>query len=254
MIDMVFKWLTAVRTVLWEKWVEFKFEWLKITASSLISPLLYMVALGWGLGAGRNVGGQPYINFLVPGIIALTTMNTSFSSVGNSLNVQRLFEHSFDLILASPTPMPAYIIGQMLGGALRGIYSGMLILLLSIPFGATMCITPLFFVIMLLNGMVFAALGVLAAILASSHTDISRFSSFVILPMTFLCNTLFPLDTAPKAVQAVIRILPLTHSSASLRSIAYGEAVNPRSIVLLLAFLTVFMVTANLVLVKRKNF
>ena len=254
MITMVIKWLTAIRTVLWEKWIEFRFEWLKITAASLISPLLYMVALGWGLGAGKNISGQSYINFLVPGIIALTTMNTSFTSVGNTLNIQRLFEHSFDLILASPTPMMAYIIGQMLGGALRGMYSGCLILLLSIPFGAAMCITPLFFIIMLLNGMVFAALGVVAAILASSHTDINRFSSFVILPMTFLCNTLFPLDTSPKAVQAIIRILPLTHSSAALRSIAYGETVRPVNILCLLIFLLLFMVIANLVIERRKSF
>ena len=36
----------VITTVLWEKWVEFKFEWKKITASALVSPLLYMIALG----------------------------------------------------------------------------------------------------------------------------------------------------------------------------------------------------------------
>ena len=82
----------------------------------------------------------------------------------------------------------------MLGGSLRGMYSGALILLLSIPFGATMRITPLFLLVMLLNGMTFAALGVLAAIIARTHGDIARFSTFAILPMTFLCNTFFPLE------------------------------------------------------------
>ena len=176
----------GIVTVLWEKWVEFKYEWFKITTSALISPLLYMIALGWGLGATTTVTDRPYIDFLVPGIIALTTMNTSFSAVGLSLNVQRLFEHSFDHIIISPTPISQYIVGQMLGGSLRGMYSGCLILLLSIPFGATMHISPMFFLVMLLNGMVFAALGVLAAVLAATHSDISRFSTFVILPMTFL--------------------------------------------------------------------
>ena len=140
--DMFFR---AIATVLWEKWVEFKFEWKKITASALVSPLLYMIALGWGLGSASSVTDRPYIDFLIPGIIALTTMNTSFAAVAQPLNVQRLFEHSFDHIITSPTPMPAYIIGQMLGGALRGMYCGVLILLLSIPFGATMHLSAGFF-------------------------------------------------------------------------------------------------------------
>lgn len=77
---------------------------------------------------------------------------------------------------------------------------------------------------MLLNGMTFGALGVMAAVLASTHADITRFSTFVILPMTFLCNTFFPLDRVPGAVQTLIRLLPLTHASGSLRSMAYGAA------------------------------
>ena len=99
----------VIVTVLWEKWVEFKFEWIKITTAALISPLLYMIALGWGLGATSSVTDRPYIDFLVPGIIALTTMNTSLSAVAQPLNVQRIFERSFDQLIISPTPMPAYI-------------------------------------------------------------------------------------------------------------------------------------------------
>lgn len=243
----------GIVTVLWEKWVEFKYEWFKITTSALISPLLYMIALGWGLGATTTVTDRPYIDFLVPGIIALTTMNTSFSAVGLSLNVQRLFEHSFDHIIISPTPISQYIVGQMVGGSLRGMYSGCLILLLSIPFGATMHISPMFFLVMLLNGMVFAALGVLAAVLASTHSDISRFSTFVILPMTFLCNTFFPLDRIPTAIKAIIDVLPLTHASGLLRSMAYGSAPNLWSVLILALYALVFMVLANAVINRRKN-
>lgn len=245
--------LRAIETVLWEKWVEFKFEWKKITASALVSPLLYMIALGWGLGSSSSVTDRPYIDFLVPGIIALTTMNTSFSAVGQPLNVQRLFEHSFDQIIISPTPMPAYILGQMLGGALRGMYSGILILLLSIPFGAAMHITPAFFLVMLLNGLTFGALGVTAAILATSHADIARFSTFVILPMTFLCNTFFPLERTPRIVRLLINILPLTHASGSLRSMAYGGAPSLLSLAILAIYALIFMGIANIVVIRRKN-
>ena len=245
--------LNGIITVLWEKWVEFKFEWKKITASALVSPILYMIALGWGLGSTSTVTDRPYIDFLVPGIIALSTMNNSFSAVGQPLNVQRLFERSFDQIIISPTPMPAYIFGQMLGGALRGMYSGVLILLLSIPFGASIQLSLPFFLVMLLNGMTFAALGILSAIVASSHGDIARFSAFFILPMTFLCNTFFPLERVPEFIQVLISILPLTHASSSLRAMAYGSAPNPLSLAILAIYATVFMIVANVVVARRKN-
>lgn len=245
--------LNGIITVLWEKWAEFKFEWKKITASALVSPMLYMIALGWGLGSTSSVTDRPYIDFLVPGIIALSTMNNSFSAVGQPLNVQRLFERSFDQIIISPTPMPAYIFGQMLGGALRGMYSGMLILLLSIPFGASIQLSLPFFLVMLLNGMTFAALGILSAIVASSHGDIARFSTFFILPMTFLCNTFFPLERVPDFIQVLISILPLTHASSSLRAMAYGSAPNPLSLAILAIYATVFMIVANVVVARRKN-
>ena len=243
--------INAINTVLWEKWVEFKFEWFKITCSSLVSPLMYMIALGWGLGYSSSVTDRPYIDFLVPGIIAMTTMNTSFTAVGTTLNVQRLFERSFDHVIISPTPMSAYIFGQMLGGALRGMYSGVMILLLSFPFGATMNITPVFFLVMLLNGMAFSALGVLASTLAKTHADVGRFSTFLILPMTFLCNTFFPLDKIPPVIKTIIQIMPLTNASGALRAIAYGNKASVLNIAVLAIYALVFYISANIVIQKR---
>lgn len=242
----------GILTVLWEKHVEFKYEWFKITASALVSPLMYLIAFGWGLGDSR-VNGRPYIQFLIPGIIALSTMNNSFSSVGTSLNVQKIFEKSFKQVVISPTPWWQYLIGQMLGGALRGMYTGCLLLLITIPFDVEMHITPMFFLVMLLNGIVFSALGVLAALLARTHSDISRFSTFVITPMTFLCNTFFPLDKMPGAARTIINILPLPHSSGLLRSIAYGQAINWQSVLILIIYAALFFVLSLAVTAKRRN-
>ena len=243
----------GILTVIWEKWVEFESEWLKVTISSLISPLLYMIALGWGLGSMVDVSGRPYIDFLIPGIIALTTMNTSFSATAVTLNVQRLYEHSFDQVMISPTPITEYIIGQAIGGALRGVYGGLLILLVALPFGASINITPLFCLVMLLNGMAFSAFGVMAAILAKTHADVSRYSTYAILPMTFLCNTVFPMDRLPKAVAVLIQAMPLTHASALLRSEAYGESVPLVSLLLLCGFMVVFVFVSIAVTIRREN-
>ena len=243
----------GVITAVWEKWVEFKFEWKKITAAALVSPLLYMIALGWGLGSMTTVTDRPYIDFLVPGLIAMCTMNNSFSAVGTSLNVQRIFEHSFEQIIISPTSLSQYVIGQSIGGALRGMYSGILVLLISMPFGINMHFSPAFFLIMFFNGAAFGALGVLAAILANTHSDVAHFSTFVITPMTFLCNTLFPLDRIPGLIQVLIRFLPLTHASSQLRGIAYGEAVSLLSIAVLAAYWALFTSLSIYFINKRKN-
>lgn len=249
----VFKmYLKPIGTVLWEKWIEFKFDWVKITTSGLISPLLYMIALGWGLGSSRSVSDRPYIDFLIPGIIALTTMNTSFTAVSTPLCIQKQFEHSFDQLVISPTPIPSYILGQMIGGSIRGMYAGVLILLISIPFGASMKINAAFFLVMLLNGLAFAALGVAVAILARLHSDVGRFTTYAILPMTFLCNTFFPLDQVPKFIKVLISILPLTHASGTLRAIAYGEPASFLSILVLAAYALLFMFIAMAVMNRRE--
>ena len=122
--------------------------------------------------------------------------------------------------MASPTPLWQYIIGQMIGGSLRGMYAGDTYSYhLLIIFGSVVLFN-LVFGIMLLNGMLFGALGVMAAIVSSTHADIARFSTFVILPMTFLCNTFFSVEQIPKAMQWIIEVLPLTHTSRLLRQLA----------------------------------
>lgn len=243
----------GIQTAIWEKWVEFKYEWGKITSAAIVSPLLYMIALGWGLGSMTNVGDRPYIDFLVPGVIALTTMNSSFSAVANPLNIQRIFEHSFEQIIISPTSFPQYVIGQSIGGALRGMYGGVLVLLLAIPFGSTMEITPMFLLVMFLNGLTFASLGITAAILSVTHADVSRFSTFAILPMTFLCNTFFPLDEVPAAIKTIIEVLPLTHTSSYLRDVAYGYDGSWTSILVLVIYSVIFISMSIYFISKRKN-
>ncbi|MBS1479367.1 MAG: ABC transporter permease [Christensenellaceae bacterium] len=243
----------GIATAIWEKWIEFKYEWKKITAAALVSPVLYMIALGWGLGSMTRVTDRPYIDFLVPGLIAMCTMNNSFSAVATALNVQRIFEHSFEQIIISPTSLPQYVLGQAIGGALRGMYSGLLVLLISLPFGIGIRVTPAFFLVMFLNGVAFGALGVLAAILANTHADVGRFSTFVITPMTFLCNTLFPLNRIPGVIQLVIHFLPLTHASSQLRGISYGEPVSLLSLGVLAAYAALFVGLSIFFINKRKN-
>ena len=243
----------AVFTVLWEKWVEFRKDWLQITLSSIIAPLLYVITFGVGLGQSIFVDGKEYIDFLIPGVIALTTMNSSFNAIGMSLNVQRLYEHSFDNIMISPTPLWQYILGQMLAGGLRGMYAGCLVIGVGFCFGASILVNIPFLLIMLLNGMTFASLGVLAAVLSRTHAGISRFASFVLTPMSFLSNTFFDTGTMPAVIEKVLGFLPLTRSADLLRQVAWGEVWNYKSMGLILLYNAVFLTAAIYQIHRMKN-
>ena len=243
----------AIITVLWEKWVEFRRDWLQITLSSLVAPLLYVITFGLGLGQTMAVDGRPYLDFLLPGVVALTTMNASFNAIGMSLNVQRLYEHSFDNIMISPTPMWQYILGQMTAGSLRGMYAGTLVILVGCCFGAKMNLHPMLFLVMLFNGMTFASLGVLAAVLSKTHAGISRFNSFVLTPMSFLGNTFFSAASMPPALSAAMQCLPLTQSATLLRSICWGESWNPWRLAVLLGCNAAFLLVAIHRIDRMKN-
>ena len=243
----------AILTVLWEKWVEFRRGWVQITLAALVSPLLYILTFGLGLGQTMAVEGRPYLDFLLPGVVALTTMNASFNAIGMSLNVQRLYEHSFDNIMISPTPMWQYILGQMTAGSLRGMYAGCLVILVGLCFGANMALNPMFFLVMLLNGMTFASLGVLAAVLSKTHAGISRFSSFVLTPMSFLGNTFFSASTMPGGLNILIQCLPLTQSATMLRAISWGEGWKLWRLAVMLGCNIVFLLMAIHQIERMKN-
>ena len=243
----------AILTVLWEKWVEFRRDWLQITLSSLVAPLLYILTFGLGLGQTMAMDGRPYLDFLLPGVVALTTMNSSFNAIGMSLNVQRLYEHSFDNIMISPTPMWQYILGQMIAGSLRGMYAGSLVMVVGLCFGATMALNPMFFVVMLLNGMTFASLGVLASVLSKTHAGISRFSSFVLTPMSFLGNTFFAATAMPTGLNIAIQCLPLTQSATLLRAISWGESWALWRLGIILLCNVVFLLIAICKINRMKN-
>ena len=121
----------GIITILWEKWVEFRRDFYKITLAAMIAPLMYLIVFGMGIQTTSH--GQPYLNFLIPGVVSLTTMNGSFNAIAQNLNVQRLYEKAFDQVMISPTPLWQFIAGQIIGGSLRGLYAGGIILLLTAP-------------------------------------------------------------------------------------------------------------------------
>lgn len=241
----------GIITILWEKWVEFRRDFYKITLAAMVAPLMYLVV--FGLGIQTTSHGEPYLNFLIPGVVALTTMNGSFNAIAQNLNVQRLYEKAFDQIMISPTPLWQFVVGQIVGGSIRGLYAGCIILLLTMPIGTGLVFNGFSFLVMFLNGAVFSAVGVVVSFLAKNHADVPRFSNYIIMPMAYLCNTFFSTDRMPRGLREFVSALPLSQTSGMLRNITAGGSVEIDGFLILLIYLAVFTGISFWFIYKKKN-
>lgn len=241
----------GIVTILWEKWREFRRDFYKITLAAMVAPLMYLIVFGVGIQTMSH--GEPYLNFLIPGVVALTTMNGSFNAIAQNLNVQRLYEKAFDQVMISPTPLWQFVAGQVIGGSLRGLYAGVVILVLVWPVHTGLIFNGWSFLIMFLNGAVFSVIGVVVSFYAKSHTDVPRFSNYMIMPMAYLCNTFFSTEQMPHGLREAVGILPLSQTSAMIRSIARGEGFSVSGILILLLYLAVFGALAFVFLYHKKN-
>ena len=241
----------GIITVLWEKWTEFKRDFYKITLAAMISPLMYLIIFGMGIQTTSH--GEPYLNYLIPGIVAMSTMTGSFSAVAQNMSVQRLYEKALDQVMVSPTPLWQFIVGQIVGGALRGMYAAGVILLLTMTIRTGLIFNGISFLILFLNGTVFSTIALTLSFLAKSYSDAPKYNSYIIVPMSFLCNTFFSTDQMPAGFRHVIQILPLSQCSAMIRSIANGETPSYGGVWIMLAYLVVFSTISFMFIYKKKN-
>lgn len=241
----------GILTVLWEKWVEFRRDFYKITVSAMISPLMYLMIFGMGIQTTSH--GEPYLHFLIPGIVSMATMTGSFSAIAQNMSVQRLYEKALDQVMVSPTPLWQFIVGQIIGGSLRGLYAGAVILLLTSPIRTDLIFNGLSLFIMFLNGTVFSTIALVLSFLAKSYTDAPRYTQFIITPMSFLCNTFFSTEQMPAGFRQVISLLPLSQTSAMIRAIANAERPGAFGFIVLGAYLLVFGVISVVFIYRKKN-
>lgn len=233
--------LEDIYTVFWRDWVVLNRRLVKFVLSRMISPVLYLVAFGWGLGRSLSVNGGSYLDFILPGIMALNAMNISFSAVGSPLNMSRLYHKTLEEYLIAPVSPSSFVIGKVLAGALRGLISCTVIYVLAILFGAKLTISAGFLLTLILTCLLFAAMGLVAAMLINSHEDMASFNTYVLLPMSFLCATFFTPDRLPLVIRWLVELLPLTHATYALRAIGAGMSTPWLSVGVLFLYTVVLL-------------
>jgi ABC-2 type transport system permease protein len=217
----------------------------KFLASSMVTPILYLVTFGWGLGRGMSMAGGSYLDFVLPGLLALSAMNNSFGPVSTSVNVSKLYTKTIEEVLVSPVGPWSIALGRALSGTVRGIFSAFLLLIVGLVSGVHMILSPYIVLVLALTAFCFASAAVAAAIVAKSHEDMSNFNSFVIIPMSFLAGTFFSPDKMPEPFRSMILVYPLTHANILLRSFARGAVPDVISVIILAAYAAFFFYLAG---------
>ena len=191
--------------------------------------------------------------YIVPGIVALTTLSSTFSTVSMKILVQRMFYMSFDEMLLCPLHISSIILGKTVQGMLRALISCTILLIVGWLLSPQVVISPWIFVLIILAGLMFSLLGMLAGMLAKKTQSLSLFSSIVVIPMTFLCGTLFDSNTLPTAAAYVIYALPLTHVSTLMRGIMLPEySVGIDSIIIMMAYIVVLYLVCYYMIKNNK--
>ncbi len=227
--------LWDIGTVFWRDWIVLKKRMGKFILSRMVAPLLYMVAFGWGLGRSIQVESGTYLDFLVPGILALNSMNISFNSI-TPVHAERVYHKSLEEYIIAPLWPDAFVIGKVLAAVLRGLISSAIIVVLAWCFGASLSLSPIFLLVLALNCVIFAEIGFWAAMKISTYEEMAQVNTYILLPMSFLCGTFFKTTALPDLVRAFIELLPLTHASYLLRALAGGQSLSWLSLLVMAAY------------------
>lgn len=215
-------------TVFWGEWLDLRARIPQIAASGLVSPLIYILAFGMGLGSAldrSNIpfsAGDNYLQFILPGMIALSSMTISFGGTTFSICGERLYSQTFEEVLLLPVHPLSLFLGKMIAGVVRGLMTSISILVIAII--ATQKITfihPLFLLILVLNCAIFAGVGVIAGLNVKSIESVGLLNNFLIVPMSFLGGTFFDPNVLPFFLKALVYCLPLTYVTTALRSAVY---------------------------------
>jgi len=191
---------------------------------SIAQPAIFLFVLGSGLASsfkvfgGGGTGGKEFLNFMYPGIISMTVLFTSFF---NAMSI--VWDREFGFmkeVLIAPVSRASIVIGKNLGGATMAMIQGAIILVfapllkIQITWISVLKLIPIMFIV----AMAISSLGVAVAARLKTMQGFQMITNFLLMPMFFLSGALFPLTNAPKWMDVIAKINPVTYGVDAMRS------------------------------------
>jgi len=228
--------------ILWLRQLKRYFRSRARIIGSLGQPLLFLLALGFGLGPiYQKAGNGNYIQFLVPGVMAMGIIFTALFS-----GIEIIWDRQFGFLketLVAPTSRLQIMIGRTLGGATVALFQGLIILFLSFFVGfrpQSISFLLVALVLTFLIALLFTALGTAIASVLEDMQGFQLIMNFLVMPLFFLSGALFPLQGLPKTLDVIARVNPLSYGVDGLR----GTLINVFHFGLLTDFLVLGIITA----------
>ena len=190
--------------------------------SAVVTPLLWIFAVGGGLGASVQIQGMSYQMFMFPGIVAMAIL---FGSIFYGMYI--IWDRKLDFlkeVLVAPVPRSAVFLGKMLGGASDAVMQASVLLVIGLIFGFVPGI-PQFFLAIPLIAIVACCMTSIGLIIGANMKSPEGFNlvmSFVMWPMFMLSGALFPVENLPSFLNIIVRLNPMTYGVDLMREALLG--------------------------------
>lgn len=210
-------------------------RFLKVIIQTVVSPVissfLYLLVFGVSLGTSVQLkSGLNYLSFLIPGLMMMGLINNAFQNSSSSI-VTSKFSGDLEDIRVAPIPH-SYIIWAMgLGGAVRGTLVAMVTGLVGLLFHYMQLHEllsvehPVWLIyFFLVGGFIFSFLGIFVAVLANTFDQLSAFSTFILLPLTYLGGVFISIESLHPIWQTLSHFNPLFYLINGFRYAVLGQA------------------------------
>ncbi|MCR8915540.1 ABC transporter permease [Marinobacter panjinensis] len=221
--------LTAYKTIVTREIRRFTRIWPQTLLPPAVTMTLYFIIFGNLIGSRIGVmGGFDYMSFIVPGLIMMAVITSSYSNVVSSFFSMK-FQRSIEELLVSPVPNWIILAGYVTGGMSRGLGIGLIVTLLSLGFTElSIHHLPMVILTVFLTSALFSLGGFINAMLATKFDDISIVPTFVLTPLTYLGGVFYSIDMLPGFWQGVSMINPILYMVNAFRYGILGVSdVNP---------------------------
>jgi lipooligosaccharide transport system permease protein len=245
----------AVAGVMSREVANFRTIWKATTFSSVLEPIIYLVAFGLGLGATivDRVDGLEYVEFVGTGMVATAVIFSSALPAMFGTFVKHHFQRTYDAILAAPVDVEELVTAEMLWIGLRAGFYGCFPLIVAMGFGLDpapgMLLVPLFCFV---TALAFAAFGIAIAGTLEKIDQFSYVTTLFVTPLFLVAGTFFPIDQLPQGLQVAANFNPLYQLVELVRHASFGfEATDPLRLVALFALAFVLWRIAIRQMTKR---
>jgi len=217
--------LTGFRGIFLKEWMRFSSVFLQTIMSPVVSAMLYFFIFTSVLSNRMTLyEGVSYEEFIVPGLIMMSTWQNAFSNPSSSLMISRL-NNSIIFVLLPPISAQAFFLAHVAVSVLRGFLVGAMIFLTSLLFVDFDIVAPgWILVFLLLNTFMASSVGIIAGIWADRFDQAAGLQNFIILPMVFLSGVFYSIHALPEFWQKVSYYNPFLYVIDGFRYGFLGHA------------------------------